>query len=157
MDVGFGGAFYAVVPAARVGLDLGTATVRDMVDWAERISAATRRVVKLLHPTEQDLEFLYGTILTDGTDGLDGRTAHAPRLMMRSTLKCLMRSAGVRDHGGIRIPASLNVCVFADGQVDRSPTGSGVQTRMALYVARAKAAGRFAESYASPWMLAEPC
>jgi len=46
----------------------------------------------------------------------------------------------------------LNVCVFADGQVDRSPTGSGVQTRMALYAARAKAAGRLAESYArSPW------
>jgi len=79
VDVGFGGAFYAVVPAARVGLDLGTATVRDMVDWAERISAATRRAVRLRHPTERDLEFLYGTILTDGTDGLDGRTVHAPR------------------------------------------------------------------------------
>jgi len=31
---------------------------------------------------------------------------------------------------------SRNVCVFADGEVDRSPTGTGVSGRMALYHAR---------------------
>jgi len=31
---------------------------------------------------------------------------------------------------------SRNVCVFADGEVDRSPTGSGVSGRMALHRAR---------------------
>ncbi len=31
---------------------------------------------------------------------------------------------------------SRNVCVFADGEVDRSPTGSGVSGRMALHHAR---------------------
>ncbi len=31
---------------------------------------------------------------------------------------------------------SRNVCVFADGQVDRSPTGTGVSGRMALHLAR---------------------
>ena len=34
---------------------------------------------------------------------------------------------------------SRNVCVFADGQVDRSPTGSGVTARMALLHARGEA------------------
>ena len=29
-----------------------------------------------------------------------------------------------------------NVCVFADGEVDRSPTGSGVSGRMAIHYAR---------------------
>lgn len=37
-----------------------------------------------------------------------------------------------RDGG----PVSANVCVFADSQVDRSPTGSGVTARMALGHAR---------------------
>ena len=77
MDVGFGGAFYAVVPASRVGLDLATAPIRDVVDWADRITAAVRAAVPLHHPTERDLEFLYGTILTDGGDGDgDTRTLH---------------------------------------------------------------------------------
>ena len=31
---------------------------------------------------------------------------------------------------------SLNVCVFADGEVDRSPTGTGVSGRMAILYAR---------------------
>lgn len=31
---------------------------------------------------------------------------------------------------------SRNVCVFADGEVDRSPTGSGVSGRMAIHHAR---------------------
>ena len=31
---------------------------------------------------------------------------------------------------------SRNVCVFADGEVDRCPTGSGVSTRMAIHHAR---------------------
>ena len=44
-----------------------------------------------------------------------------------------------RDGG----PVSANVCVFADSQVDRSPTGSGVTARMALGHARGQA--RFGE------------
>ena len=31
---------------------------------------------------------------------------------------------------------SRNVCIFADGEVDRSPTGSGVSGRMALHLAK---------------------
>jgi trans-L-3-hydroxyproline dehydratase len=31
---------------------------------------------------------------------------------------------------------SRNVCIFAEGEVDRSPTGTGVSGRMALYYAR---------------------
>ena len=35
---------------------------------------------------------------------------------------------------------SVNICVFADAQVDRSPTGSGVTARMALRYARGRVA-----------------
>ena len=33
---------------------------------------------------------------------------------------------------------SRNVCIFADGEVDRSPTGSGVMGRMALHYDQGK-------------------
>ena len=41
-----------------------------------------------------------------------------------------------RDVGG----HSRNVCVFADGEVDRSPTGTGVSGRLALHHARGEVA-----------------
>ena len=31
---------------------------------------------------------------------------------------------------------SMNVCIFADGEVDRSPTGTGVSGRLAIHYAR---------------------
>ena len=40
------------------------------------------------------------------------------------------------DNSKKNILRSKNVCVFADGEVDRSPTGSGVAGRMAIHHAR---------------------
>ncbi len=37
---------------------------------------------------------------------------------------------------------SRNVCIFADGEVDRSPTGSGVSARAALHFSRGEIARR---------------
>ena len=55
---------------------------------------------EILHPFEDDLSFLYGTIFIENP--LDAN-----------------------NH-------SRNVCVFAEGEVDRSPTGSGVSGRIAI-------------------------
>jgi len=104
VDVGYGGAFYALAPAARFGLDVRRSKTRDLVDAADAVTAATRAAVRLEHPDAADLAFLYGTILTDGGDG--------------------------------RAAPSANVCVFADREVDRSPTGSGVTARLAVQHAR---------------------
>jgi trans-L-3-hydroxyproline dehydratase len=41
------------------------------------------------------------------------------------------------------------VCVFADRQIDRSPTGSGVTARIALAVARGSPIGAAARRYRS--------
>jgi trans-L-3-hydroxyproline dehydratase len=108
LDIGYGGAFYAVLPAARLGLSLPGDSVRDLVDGAARVTAAARAQIPLRHPDDPDLAFLYGTIMTDGGDGADR--------------------------------PSLNVCVFAEREVDRSPTGSGVTARMALQRAKGIAA-----------------
>ena len=105
VDVGYGGAFYALVPAARVGLDVRRSAVRDLVDGAAAITEAGRSQLRLDHPDAPDLAFLYGTILTDGADAW----VEAP---------------------------TVNICVFADREVDRSPTGSGVTARLAVQHAR---------------------
>ena len=106
LDIGYGGAFYAVLPAGSFGLDvLGSAT-RDLVDAAGAVTQAVKAQVAIAHPDDPDLGFLYGTILTDGGDGAS------------------------HDR------PSANICVFADNQVDRSPTGSGVAARIALMRAR---------------------
>ena len=104
VDIGYGGAFYAFVPAARFGLDVRTSSARSLVDAAWAVTCAAKAQLELDHPGHEDLAFLYGTILTDGGWGDDRPSA--------------------------------NVCVFADRQVDRSPTGSGVTARMAIQKAR---------------------
>jgi proline racemase len=106
LDIGYGGAFYAFLPAARFGLDVRKSPTRDLVDAADRVTKAVQAQVQLDHPDSPDLAFLYGTILTDGRTGV---TQEGP---------------------------SANICVFAEREVDRSPTGSGVTARIALAVAR---------------------
>ncbi len=104
LDIAFGGAFYAVLPAARVGLCVAVEHERPLVAAAEAIKRATSAAVKIEHPLEEDLGFLYGVIFT-------GRPQDASH-------------------------HSRNLCVFADSQVDRSPTGTGVSARLALHYAK---------------------
>jgi trans-L-3-hydroxyproline dehydratase len=101
LDVGYGGTFYGVLPAAVLGLDLERSELARIVAAAMEIKAAGAAQLTLTHPSEPELAYLYGVILTDGADAFSERP-------------------------------TLNVCVFADGQVDRSPTGSGVTARLAL-------------------------
>lgn len=109
LDVAYGGAFYGILPAAQLGLDLQHSPLGQIVDAALQIKAAAAAQLALTHPTEPDLAYLYGIILTD-------ELAHDGR------------------------QASANICVFADGQVDRSPTGSGVTARLALMHRRGQVA-----------------
>eukprot|EP00795_Rhopilema_esculentum_P016334 gene16334-7724_t len=105
LDIGYGGAFYALVSQDKLGVDVETSPVRDLVDAADAISTCVKEQVKILHPEEEDLSFLYGTIITDGKDNFSDE------------------------------PTS-NLCVFADRQVDRCPTGSGVTARIAVQFAK---------------------
>ena len=106
VDIGYGGAFYAILPAAEFGLDVRRSRLRDLVDAAASVTEAARVQVPLAHPDDPDLAFLYGTILTDGGEG-DNRP-------------------------------SGNICVFAEREVDRSPTGSGVTARLAIQYAKGR-------------------
>ncbi|MGH6959313.1 MAG: proline racemase family protein [Dongiaceae bacterium] len=68
LDIGYGGAFYAVLPAARFNLDVRRSPTRDLVDAGASVTEAARAQLPLAHPDDPDLAFLYGTILTDGAD-----------------------------------------------------------------------------------------
>ncbi|MAZ03806.1 MAG: proline racemase [Sneathiella sp.] len=105
VDIGYGGAFYGILNAASLGLDVLKSKTRDLAAAATIVSTAIKEQIDITHPEEPDLGYLYGTILTDGSIGNEGKP-------------------------------SANICVFADEQVDRSPTGSGVTARMAIAAAR---------------------
>ena len=68
VDIGYGGAFYALLPAARFGLDVRRSATRDLVDAASAVTETAKKQIPLSHPDDPDLAFLYGTILTDGAD-----------------------------------------------------------------------------------------
>ena len=68
LDIGYGGAFYALVCAEKLNLDVKLSPVRDLIDAADLISTAVKEHVKIIHPEQEDLSFLYGTIITDGND-----------------------------------------------------------------------------------------
>ncbi|NXN28068.1 T3HPD dehydratase, partial [Nycticryphes semicollaris] len=101
VDIGYGGTFYAFLSATQLGLDVCSSKTRDLVRAASAVTEVVKKQFKLHHPENEDLAFLYGTILTDGKDAFS------------------------------EMPTT-NICVFADEQVDRSPTGSGVTARIAL-------------------------
>ncbi len=103
VDVSYGGAFYASVDAARVGLTVTPEHLPDLVHAGRAIKWAIDDHPATVHPDDARLGGCYGTIWYErlGTDA-DGR------LHQR------------------------NVTIFADGEVDRSPCGSGTSARLAL-------------------------
>lgn len=112
VDIAFGGAFYAYVDAARVGVAIEPQNFRRIIDTAMAVKHAVMEACPIRHPDgSSDLGFLYGTILVEPGELAKGEKIH-----------------------------SRNVCVFADGEVDRSPTGTGVSGRAAIHHARGELA-----------------
>ena len=104
VDVAFGGAFYAFLPAAQLGLSITPEHANQLAAAGDMITRTVNAILPVKHPLEEDLGFLYGTIFT----GPPENPSHYSR----------------------------NVCIFANAEVDRSPTGTGVSARLALHSAR---------------------
>ena len=71
-DIGYGGAFYALVDTRQLSLDVKSSPIHELVSAADAISSAIKKKVTLTHPESADLAFLYGTILADGNDHYSG-------------------------------------------------------------------------------------
>ncbi len=103
VDVAFGGAMYAVLPAAAVGLDVVPGDYNALISVGREIRDQLNDSGVIAHPDDERLSDVYGTIFT--APGSSGEPHH-----------------------------HRNVTVFADGEVDRSPCGSGTAARLAHLV-----------------------
>ena len=106
-DLAYGGAFYAYVDLGKNDLDINLepSSYQDVIKKGMAIKRAVAEQDNgIVHPFEEDLGFLYGTIFIGSSKK---ESVH-----------------------------SKNVCIFAEGELDRCPTGSGVSGRMAIHWAR---------------------
>lgn len=109
-DFSYGGAFYCLVKAKELGFAEGLRTFDfPAMDKATRLLKAAVNAnpdmsYLFKHPEEQDLSFLYSVIVVDQSLG----TLISPS-----------------------VGAETGLCFFADQEIDRSPTGSGVSARLA--------------------------
>jgi proline racemase len=101
VDVAFGGAIYAFVPAGRLGLRVVPEDLTELIAAGRRVKRALEGNEVSRHPEDDRLSGIYGTVLYEELGPLHQR----------------------------------NVAIFADGEVDRSPTGSATSARTALLVA----------------------
>jgi proline racemase len=98
VDVAYGGAFYATLEAASVGLGLTRADLPQLIALQRELRPALERSLQVVHPAERDLAGIYGVIFWERIGPAEQR----------------------------------NVAVFADGEIDRSPCGSGTSARLAV-------------------------
>ncbi len=113
-DVSYGGAFYASVDARGLGLDVSAASLPALIALQRQLRPALDAALEVVHPDEPELHGIYGVIYWQ-----DEPTSEADR------------AAGV-------VLTQRNVTVFADGEVDRSPCGSGTSARLALLAANGR-------------------
>ncbi len=105
LDVGYGGAFYGSAGVRQLGLAVDRASLPILIDLQRELRPALDAALDVVHPDEPELRGIYGIIWWQAEPGAPGDQA---ALTQR------------------------NVTVFADGEVDRSPCGSGTSARLAL-------------------------
>jgi proline racemase len=98
VDVAYGGAIYAFVPAASLGLRVVPDDLPELIAAGRRVKHALGESDLGRHPDDDRLSGIYGTVFYEELGPLHQR----------------------------------NVAIFADGEVDRSPTGSATSARTAL-------------------------
>ncbi|KAM0194783.1 hypothetical protein ACHAPA_009182 [Fusarium lateritium] len=103
VDLAFGGAVYAAIDAAQLGLVVEPSHYIEFINLGREIKAT---LGKRAHYGEYDL---YGVIF--------------------------FNEEGTGEGGEVR---QRNVTVFADGQIDRSPCGSGTASRVAVLLAEGR-------------------
>jgi len=101
-DIAFGGAFYASVLAADLGCELTARGLPRLIELGRAIKRLIEAGAEIVHPVMTELRDVYGVIFFEDQGNRRGQ------LHQR------------------------NVTIFADGEVDRSPCGSGTSARLAI-------------------------
>ncbi|MEV7086552.1 proline racemase family protein [Streptomyces sp. NPDC093085] len=102
----YGGAIYANVDASHLGLTVAPEHLADLIAVGREVKWALDGHEAARHPDDPRLSGVYGTILFEEAGPAEGPDIH-----------------------------QRNVTVFADGEVDRSPCGSGTCARLAVLAA----------------------
>ena len=105
VTVAYGGAIYATLPAAQLGLTVTPQRLGDLIALGREIKWALNDAEQAVHPADPRLNGIYGTIWFEDLGDAAGQVHQR------------------------------NVTVFADGEVDRSPCGSGTCARLAVLAA----------------------
>lgn len=105
IDVTYGGAIYAQLDARSVGLEVTPQHYGDIIAIGREVKRALRDSPHAAHPDDERLSGIYGTIVYEALPDAAGRVHQR------------------------------NATVFADGEVDRSPCGSGTSARVATLTA----------------------
>lgn len=103
IDVAYGGAFYGSVDVRAIGLDVSRSSLPALIALQRELRPALDERIDPRHPDAPDLAGTYGVVFWQSEPDEPGAA-----LVQR------------------------NVTVFADGEVDRSPCGSGTSARLAL-------------------------
>ena len=106
--IAYGGATYATLPAAQIGLSVTRERLGDLIALGREIKWALNDAEQAVHPSDPRLNGIYGTIWFDDLGDGPGQVHQR------------------------------NVAVFADGEVDRSPCGSGTCARLAALTAEGR-------------------
>lgn len=101
-DLSFSGAIYASVRASDLGISVDPKSYNDLIALGREVKWALNDSPKAQYAVDPRLSGVYGTILFE--------------------------DLGTHENG----PVQRNITVFADGEVDRSPCGSGTGARVAL-------------------------
>jgi proline racemase/trans-L-3-hydroxyproline dehydratase len=111
VDVAYGGAFYGSVDVRSIGLAVDRASLPRLIALQRELRPALDAALHVVHPDEPELRGIYGI-----TWWQDEPTAAGNRASL----------------------TQRNVTVFADGEVDRSPCGSGTSARLAILYAHGR-------------------
>jgi proline racemase len=101
VDIAFSGAFYAMLNVTDLPIAVEPEQLTDLISIGRLIKAELTQRLDIHHPDQPELRDIYGVIFYQDEPDSDGRLCQR------------------------------NVTVFADGEVDRSPCGSGTSARLA--------------------------
>ncbi|MDR0431915.1 MAG: proline racemase family protein [Bifidobacteriaceae bacterium] len=124
VDVSYGGAFYASARAADLGFSVTPRDLEALVRIGREIKWALNSQPVAAHPTDPRLTGMYGTIWWEDLPG-DGDAADGPE----------GNADGSSAAANVTELRQRSVTIFADGEIDRSPCGSGTSARLALLAA----------------------
>ncbi len=107
VDIAYGGAWYAVVPADALGIELKAGSVPELIRAGMAVRRAASNALDIVHPEDDEIAGLYGTIITA-----------PPRTEDASVLSATVYADGALDRSPCGTGTSaLIACLASDGEL----------------------------------------